>query len=813
MDSFENAYREIGNVLEVEGMHTEDADVKSLVQMALGRSDFEWLLILDNADDAVICYPDRGRGLVDYLPSNRRGSILMTTRDHSIASRFQFQQRHVVQLHGMGAEEAKELLVQGLKPQQRNDTATASLLELLSYLPLAIRQASAYMARTGMAVDKYLNHCRDSDQKFIRLLSEDFEDLGRYRETENPVALTWLISFDQIQQQCPTAVEFMKLVSFIAARDVPRSFLHRASRGLLSSPEEDDLKEDEAFGVLEGYAFITPRDYESFDVHRLVQLAMRNWVNAKRERDACVIRVMTRLAEEVGDPQHDNKQMWMRWLPHMQASVQYGDDHTSLYRLELMVVIGGCYNLLAKFNEAEGIYREILVLRAKMEGKDSPEALSNMNNLALVLSSQGKLDEAEAIHREMMDLIENLVGLDDIPVVLTGINNLALVLKWQGKYAEAEKLYQKMLALEAERHTEAGIIGMNNMAALMSSQGRISEAEELYREALKIGEHVFSEIHLAKLSCKNNLALALSARGHYKNAERLYGEILSLSEEMLGKENPFIITTMNNLAHTHSKQGRYGSAEAIHRDMLELCISALGKESPDTLSSMNHLVCALVNQGKDVEAEKVCREALTLRKRVLGETEAPSLASMNNLAVLLKRQGKFEEAESIHRKELFLCQSTIGVDNPETLISMNNLACTLQSQGKLGEAEDMYRETLALSDKVLGRDHPDTLGYMNNLAVLLSTRERYAEAEELQREALALMDKVVGRESPDALASLGNLAVLLERKGKHEEAQELYREVGELSAKTMSGKGHAGESLADVPESACHMGGSDSITR
>ncbi len=54
-----------------------------------------------------------------------------------------------------------------------DDEAVPDLLDHLCYLPLAIRQASAYLANTkALPLREYLNYCRNSDDKFIELLSK-----------------------------------------------------------------------------------------------------------------------------------------------------------------------------------------------------------------------------------------------------------------------------------------------------------------------------------------------------------------------------------------------------------------------------------------------------------------------------------------------------------------------------------------------------------------------------------------------------------------------------------------------------------------
>ena len=70
--------------------------------------------------------------------------------------------------------------------------ATLALLERLTYLPLAIVQAASYININDVSIPLYLDLLSDSEENVIELLSEDFQTKGRYKDGENPVALTWL---------------------------------------------------------------------------------------------------------------------------------------------------------------------------------------------------------------------------------------------------------------------------------------------------------------------------------------------------------------------------------------------------------------------------------------------------------------------------------------------------------------------------------------------------------------------------------------------------------------------------------------------
>jgi tetratricopeptide (TPR) repeat protein len=65
-----------------------------------------------------------------------------------------------------------------------------------------------------------------------------------------------------------------------------------------------------------------------------------------------------------------------------------------------------------------------------------------MNNLALVLSEQGQYSEAEALHRQTLELYKRILG-EQHPSTLISINNLASVLKAQGKHEKANRVANK----------------------------------------------------------------------------------------------------------------------------------------------------------------------------------------------------------------------------------------------------------------------------------------------------------------------------------------------------------------------------------
>jgi Flp pilus assembly protein TadD len=78
-------------------------------------------------------------------------------------------------------------------------------------------------------------------------------------------------------------------------------------------------------------------------------------------------------------------------------------------------------------------------LRKEVLGTEHPHTLTSMSNLASVLRSQGKYEEAEAINRQTLAQGEKVLGPEH-RFTLKSMSNLAGVLDSQGKYEEAEAM-------------------------------------------------------------------------------------------------------------------------------------------------------------------------------------------------------------------------------------------------------------------------------------------------------------------------------------------------------------------------------------
>ena len=76
----------------------------------------------------------------------------------------------------------------------------------------------------------------------------------------------------------------------------------------------------------------------------------------------------------------------------------------------------------------------------KMLGMEHPSTLTSMNNLAEVLSSQGRYKKAEEMDQQALALTETVLGKEH-PDKLTSVYCLAYLLHHKKRYKDAEVFY------------------------------------------------------------------------------------------------------------------------------------------------------------------------------------------------------------------------------------------------------------------------------------------------------------------------------------------------------------------------------------
>jgi tetratricopeptide (TPR) repeat protein len=709
-ESVRKAYVDIGEKLSVAGLDEPKADVFGLVRQHLSsESAGQWLLILDNADDDEMWFAQPSGDcagaarLVDCMPRSPLGATLITTRSRKVAVKMASSE--VVAVPELDERTSLDLLRKALIDPALLDVdgVALALLKQLTFLPLAIVQAAAYINANEVSLAEYLSLLGDTDETLVELLSEHFEDEGRYPEAKNPIATTWLISFEHIRRRDALAADYLSFMACVEPKMIPMSLFPEA---------KSKKKMLDAIGTLTAYSFVTKRpDGKYLDLHRLVHLATRNWLDNERQLAGWTGKVLAHLVRLFPFEQPTERERLRAYLPHVQRvlEVAAAEEHVRTYLL-LLDRFGGFLQYDGRYAEAEASFAKLITARLSLLGQEHPDMLKGMANLATAYWHQGRWAEAEQLEVQVLALRKRVLG-EEHPSTLSTLAHLASTYLHQGRWAEAEQLAVQVLELRkrvlGQEHPDT-LRSMANLAATYSHQDRWAEAEQLAAQVLELRKRGLGPEHPVTFTRMANLAVTYSRQGRWAEAEQLGVQALELRKRVLGLEHPDTLSGMANLAVTYARQDRWAEAERLAAQVLELRRRVLGPEHPEVLTSMETLASTYSHQGRWAEAEQLAVQVLELRKRVLGQEHPNTLRGIASLAQTYWDQGQWAEAEKLEAQVLELSQRVLGTTHSDTLVRMHNLTFTWKAQGHREKALLLLSECHDLQKQKLGVENPHT---------------------------------------------------------------------------------------------------------
>ncbi|KAI4155843.1 MAG: hypothetical protein LQ340_000717 [Diploschistes diacapsis] len=382
--------------------------------------------------------------LIDYLPKSNVGALVFTTRNRKAATKL--AGGNVVALAELDELAAKDILRSALIDKQAliDENTTINLLERLTFLPLAIVQAAAYINENDLPLSEYISLLDSTEEDMIEVLSEDFEDEGRYQDSKNPIEITWLISFERIRQQDQLAADYLSFMSCVDPRAIPQEML-------FPPPSKKQLIE--AIGTLSAYSFATKRPAtdvmdQSFDLHRLVRLVTRNWLRKSGTLGDWSSKVVARLATIIKEAYGQQcRYLWRCLLPHAQvvraSSLFSTDVEPSQWFLAYVAL---CLEADGRYIEAERFYKDMNQALERTDDSGYHYTMMVKLELGRMYMAQGRLREAEELLGQTPNAIKKVFG-EESKEMLTAMNEQALLLSVKGRKAEAKELHVQILRI------------------------------------------------------------------------------------------------------------------------------------------------------------------------------------------------------------------------------------------------------------------------------------------------------------------------------------------------------------------------------
>jgi tetratricopeptide (TPR) repeat protein len=406
------------------------------------------------------------------------------------------------------------------------------------------------------------------------------------------------------------------------------------------------------------------------------------------------------------------------------------------------------------------------------------DGLAAENSVGLFQLNMGKFSDAEMIFRRCVSESENLLGRNH-PDTLDEIGNLALSLYRQDKNEESSQLYaetlRERLRIFGENHpkTITSLIGSANLAYAM---GEHDKAIELNERALESSEKIFGMEHPQIFGILNNRGHILRSQGDYGEAVALYRRALNGFAKVLGEEHPNTLMSVICLAKIHQTTGDLEEAELLYRRALDGQQKSLGSEHPTTLTNIASFSDLLRVKGKYEEAEAMMRRVIQGREKIFGCEHLITLVSYRDLGNVLHAMEKYGETERLYRGALKGLERVMGTEDPQTLTTVSDLGVLLSDINDFEEARTFHQRALTGREKMLGSEHPATLNSIHNIGNLLCKMCDYEGSEKMHLRALTGRMELLGSDHPSTLASVNSMAVVMGRLGRISEAVELLKE-------------------------------------
>ncbi|KAK5655883.1 hypothetical protein OQA88_5422 [Cercophora sp. LCS_1] len=649
--TFEQAYAEIARQLPTQNSQEDprDAVCRHLSSGAGGP----WFLIIDNADDMdLMLGPSHdGSGINRYIPISDVGLVLLTTRSREVA--VPFAGGDIIDLHAMEPSEATDFLAKSLGPRRdllESETDTKELLSALTYLPLAITQAAAYLSTNQIPTREYLELLRSTNQGTANLLSQEFYDNTRYPGSQNAVATTWLVSFEQIRKSNADAAKVLSFLACIEPKAIPRSIL----------PRLDPERLTRAIGTLCGYAFLSRRGTtDTFDMHSLVHLATQIWIKRDGRTASNTVDAIKHLREIFPEQEWENRDLWREYYPHAFILLQQRKEISLKERFHLLRLCGQWLEFDGRIAEAVQRLEQASDWADGHLPEDHPNRLASQHELAGAYLQDGQVEKA-------ITLLEQVVAIRIKVLAETHPNRLASQHQLAGAYLQDGQVEKAITLLEQ----------------VVAIRIKVEKAIALQEQVVAIQIKVLAETHPNRLASQHQLAGAYLQDGQVEKAIALLEQVVAIEAKTLVKTHPNRLASQHELARAYLQDGQVEKAIALLEQVVAIEAKTLAETHPNRLASQHQLAGAYLQDGQVEKAIALLEQVVAIQIKVLAETHPNRLASQHELAVAYWENGQADEATTLMKKVVAIRTEVLAETHPHRLASESWLRGMMQETGQ-----------------------------------------------------------------------------------------------------------------------------------
>ncbi|WP_410567706.1 FxSxx-COOH system tetratricopeptide repeat protein [Amycolatopsis sp. cmx-4-61] len=691
-----------------------------LAALRAGKPYRRWLLVFDAADHPA--------SLLPFLPTDGPGRTLVTTRDGAPAG-----------FPGESIPIGRFTRAESIELLRHRDPAVAegeadALAQKLGDLPIALVQAAAWRAESGIPVTEYI---RLLDEKVAEILSTS----PRTSDDEIAAAAAWDVSFDGLAVRNPAAHQLLQVCAFFATEPISRS-LFAGVRGVSIAPELDTAMRDP--DLLDralrdiNRCRLANLDHRSGGLllHRLAQLALRRGMSAKTRAEMRHGAALLLANLDPNDP--ETAPLWPRYqlvLPHLRPAGLIDCDDPWVRRLLLNVM---------KFLYFSGDHAGALAL--------AEEAATTWTN---------RYGEEDA---------QTLAASEELGRMLWVLGRYEASAQVSGRTL---RLYRRTAGPDSEQALRAEML----VAVGLKANGDFSTARDLNRRTYERARSLFGDDDPSTLRAAHDLVVSLLLVGEYEQARWLSEDTYERRSEVLGYDNWETILTLNIMIICRRELGDYSWARIEQQKVVERVRGLFGSDTDGVVRRDYHLAVAQRKDGHHGAALNLSGSALERFRYKYGPDHPNALACALAHSLDLRNAGELAASLELGEQVLSLYRANMGDRHPHTLLADADVGVTLRLLGDPAAASSRNERVLTELRDRLGPSHPHVLACSINTANDWYALGDVQRSLRMNTETLARLRQALPDSHPVTLAARLNRALDLERLGRIREAVSQHQEV------------------------------------
>jgi hypothetical protein len=141
-------------------------------------------------------------------------------------------------------------------------------------------------------------------------------------------------------------------------------------------------------------------------MHRLVQLSVRTWLKIHQQLTLWQEKSRVIMAHKFLNGNYETWSQCRTLVPHAKEVLMTTINKNDQHSFEAATISSNCgwyLHLQGAYAEAETMVRRALLIIERAFGPEHHDTLVNVSRLGVVLHAQGKHEDAEAIHRLVLE--------------------------------------------------------------------------------------------------------------------------------------------------------------------------------------------------------------------------------------------------------------------------------------------------------------------------------------------------------------------------------------------------------------------------